>query len=288
MTLISDQIPLPHQQPGPCSIKPFLKWAGGKHRLVTRILAHLPKTGRFIEPFTGSAAVAINAPQATILANDQNDDLITLYNHVRTQTDQLLNELTSLFTPASNTQATFLTLRTEFNESRTPTLRRSALFVYLNRHGFNGLCRYNAKGAFNVPFGSYTGPNIPEREIRTFAIRARNIRFSCGDFEPLLDEATAGDAVYCDPPYVPLSASASFTSYEKGGFGLSEQERLALAARRAVRRGATVAISNHDTPETRKLYAGSQIDAFPVQRMISAKGADRWAAKEIIAVFVSQ
>ncbi len=100
-----------------------------------------------------------------------------------------------------------------------------------------------------------------------------------------MSEATPGDAVYCDPPYVPLSESANFTSYAKDNFGPPEQERLARAAIAASKRGATVVISNHDTAFTRALYRDAIISTFPVQRMISAKGDDRWAAGELLAVF---
>jgi DNA adenine methylase len=200
---------------------------------VARILGHLPTTGRFLEPFTGSAAVAINASHAGIVAADRNRDLISLYNHVTHETEAVLQHCASLFTPGNNSEVAFRKLREEFNHDPSPTLRRSALFIYLNRHAFNGLCRYNSKGQFNVPFGRYKAPRVPEAEIRVFAQRAQRIQFRLGDFETLMDEAGPGDAVYCDPPYVPISASASFTSYEKGGFGVAEQARLAAAARQA-------------------------------------------------------
>jgi len=267
--------------------KPFLKWAGGKSRLLDRILPKLPTGGRFIEPFVGSAAVAINAPHDSILASDQNADLINLYQHIQRDAEAVIAEAQTLFRPETNSEQAFYALREEFNGAPA-SLRRSAIFIYLNRHAFNGLCRYNAKGKFNVPFGRYKGPNLPERQIRSFAQRTIGADFRRSDFGELMREAGEGDAVYCDPPYVPLSASASFTSYATDGFGPAEQQRLADEALSAANRGATVLISNHETLKTVRLYHRASLEFFPVQRMISANGSDRWAANELLALFMPQ
>jgi DNA adenine methylase len=266
--------------------RPFLKWAGGKSKLLNRILPVIAGQRRLIEPFIGSAVVAINAPHEAVLASDQNRDLILTYHEVQRDPQAVIDEARTLFLPETNARESFDALRAEFNNGAVGK-RRAALFIYLNRHGFNGLCRYNGKGKFNVPFGRYDSPQLPAEAIRSFARLAHpdRVSFEVADFEALMEQAGPGDAVYCDPPYVPLSASASFTGYAEGAFGPTEQERLARAARRAASRGAVVAISNHDTPYTRSLYEGACIEAFPVQRMISAKGDDRWAAREVLAVF---
>lgn len=269
------------------SIRPFLKWAGGKMRLLREILPHLPAGGRLIEPFVGSAAVALNAPHEKVVAADTNADLIALYRDVQWDAEAVIREAADLFSPPGNTAERFYALRNEFNSGATGS-RRSALFIYLNRHGFNGLCRYNARGEFNVPFGRYKAPALPVAAIRRFAHRAASFEFIAADFEEVMERARAGDVIYCDPPYVPLSSTASFTSYASGDFGPDDQKRLVKAAQRASRRGATVVLSNHATTETRRLYASATTFEFPVQRMISADGSNRWAATEILAVFTAQ
>ena len=264
--------------------RPFLKWAGGKYLLLPRIFAALAPATRLIEPFTGSAAVAVNAPHAKVLAADANRDLIALYRAVQRSPERMAAAVAALFTPATNTQAAYNRLRDEFNAAAEGE-RRAALFVYLNRHGFNGLCRYNSKGAFNVPFGRYAAPRAPVDAMRGFVARAARVDFACQPFEESFAAARPGDVIYCDPPYVPLSATANFTSYGKDAFGPAEQARLADLARAAAARGVPVVISNHDTPEARALYAGAAIESFGVDRRISSKAETRGEARELLAIF---
>lgn len=283
----------PLQQVPDCSgsprvpARPFLKWAGGKYLLLPRIFAALPvqhATGRLVEPFTGSAAVALNAPHARVLAADANTDLIALYRTVQRAPERMAAAVAALFTPATNTREAYDGLREEFNAAGEGE-RRAALFVYLNRHGYNGLCRYNARGRFNVPFGRYAAPRPPLDAMRAFAQRAARIDFARQPFEETIAQAAPGDVIYCDPPYVPLSATANFTSYGKDSFGPAEQAHLADLARQAAARGIPVVISNHDTPEARALYAGADIQTFGVDRRISSKAATRGEARELLAVF---
>jgi DNA adenine methylase len=264
--------------------KAFLKWAGGKYKVLPRIFAALPPGSRLIEPFAGSAVVSLNADYPRRLAADSNRDLINLYRSITVDVAKFINETENLFVEACNTRESFEGLRSEFNASDDP-FRRSVLFVYLNRHCFNGLCRYNAKGAFNVPFGRYRSPTLPRREIEFFASRAASIQFEHGSFEAVMSEARPGDVVYCDPPYAPLSITANFTGYTDGIFGEREQRRLASLARDLQSRGIPVVISNHDTPFTRSLYEGARIQSFGVQRNISCDGYNRGQAPELLAVF---
>lgn len=283
MTMASHQatvLPLPEL---PARTRPFLKWAGGKFRVLDHILPNLPAGQRLIEPFAGSAAVALNSGFRHALVCDSNADLINLYLAVRDRLDEFLAEGRAVFEDGNNRVA-FDGFRAEFNACSAP-LRRSVLFVYLNRHGFNGLCRYNSKGQFNVPFGQYKGPAFPEREIRIFHDRVQDFAFECGDFVTALQSAVPGDVVYCDPPYVPLSATSNFTSYVKEGFGFAQQKRLAELARECAARGIPVLISNHDTPEAQALYRGARLASFPVRRLISSKASTRGHAQELLAFF---
>lgn len=264
-------------------VRPFLKWAGGKYRVLNEILPRLPAGRRLIEPFAGSAAVSLNAAFPAALVSDSNTDLINLYRSIQRDSSRFIDEASALFGAAHNNREAFEKFRAEFNESADP-FRRAAIFVYLNRHGFNGLCRYNSKGRFNVPFGKYDNPGFPKVEIEAFAQAAGHIEFVHQDFLAIMSEAEAGDVVYCDPPYVPLSVTSNFTSYSAGSFGFAEQKALAEAARECAERGIPVVISNHDTPESRALYHGAEIHSFSVQRFISSKAATRGNAPELLAI----
>ena len=279
--LLNDTSPSPHNG---AYQKSFLKWAGGKYKLLPRILAAIPDGKRLIEPFAGSAVVSLNAPHLIRLASDSNNDLINLYHAVATNYDEFVSECSLLFTAEHNTRVAFEELRHEFNNSIDP-FRRSVIFVYLNRHCFNGLCRYNSKGRFNVPFGKYTNPQFPLREVTQFKQAAASIIFNNVSFEQAMLGAKNGDVVYCDPPYVPLSLTSNFTSYTEGSFGPTEQRRLAELARELQSGGIPVVISNHDTEFTRELYKGSIIESFGVQRNISSDGANRGRAPELLAIF---
>ena len=198
--------------------KPFLKWAGGKAKLVPFICENFPAGRphkRLIEPFAGSAAVSLALEFDAYLLNDANPDLIGLFQTLKREGQAFVGYARSFFNAENNSESRFYELRERFNDSQN-TIERSALFVYLNRHAFNGLCRYNSKGAFNVPFGRYAAPYFPETEMLGFVAKSDRIELLCGDFQVALNQAPADDIVYCDPPYVPLSETASFTAYAKG------------------------------------------------------------------------
>lgn len=265
-------------------MKPFLKWAGNKYQIIERIKDVLPDGGRLIEPFVGSGAVFLNTEYRRYLLADNNADLINLYQIIKAEGDDFIDYARKLFTPKNNSEKVFYLFRDKFNSSQNPRLK-SALFIYLNKHGFNGLCRYNLKGEFNVPFGRYKKPYFPEIEMVEFHKRAQKAIFMCADFVKTMKSAKAGDVVYCDPPYVPLSATSNFTSYSAGGFGQEQQLMLALLAEELANRGVTVVISNHNTEFVLKAYANAQISKFDVQRFISCDGANRGKASEVLAVF---
>lgn len=265
-------------------IRPFLKWAGGKYRVLGEIVPRLPAGRRLIEPFAGSAAVSLNAPFRAALVADSNADLINLYCSIQADARRFISEAGALFGGAHNNREAFDALRAEFNESEDP-FRRSVIFVYLNRHGFNGLCRYNGKARFNVPFGKYDNPGFPQTEINAFSEATAHIKFVHQDFVTTMSQAETGDVIYCDPPYVALSVTSNFTSYSAGAFGFAEQKALAEKARECAARGIPVVISNHDTAESRALYHGAEIHSFTVQRFISSKASTRGNAPELLAIF---
>lgn len=266
--------------------RPFLKWAGGKTRLVPAIGAVVPLTAkRLVEPFVGSGAVALNLGMPANLLADTNADLIAVYQRLRDAPEIFIAECAGLFSPEANSATVYYQRRDEFNATSDPA-RRAPLFVYLNRHGYNGLCRYNASGGFNVPFGRYAAPRLPAEEMRAFHSLLQRCTLLHADFRAVLAQAGPGDFVYCDPPYVPASATANFTAYARTAFGPSEQRELAACCDAARQRGAIVALSNHDTPETRALYAGAdECHELLVARRISCNGANRAKARELLVVY---
>lgn len=265
-------------------MKAFLKWAGGKSRVLDRILSVLPPGKRLIEPFVGSGVVFLNTDYPDYLVADSNQDLIALYNYVKNEGSDFVEYCSQYFTADNNNETSFYSLRDLFNNSSDSRVR-AAIFVYLNRHCFNGLCRYNKKGGFNVPFGRYKSPSFPAPEMYEFSRKAQNVSFVSKDFRETMALAQPGDVVYCDPPYVPLSATANFAAYATEGFGMTEQLALAEMANQLQKRGITVVISNHDTEFTNEAYSTAQIYTFDVQRFISCQGDNRSKAGEMLAVF---
>jgi len=268
--------------------RPFLKWAGGKTKVVPVLLPMLPTNARrFVEPFVGSGAVFLNTNYTTNLLSDSNGDIISLYKVLKGKGGEFIERCRRLFVPPNNDETQFYRLRDEFNTCADPE-RRAALFVYLNRHCFNGLCRYNQKGQFNTPFGRYVAPKLPEIAMRTFEAKLKFAELSQSDFRDVIRATGSGDAVYCDPPYAPLSASANFTTYSADGFRPQDQQDLATLCEEAAQRGALVLVSNHDTPFIRALYKRSdEIVEILVSRTISCDAKTRNKASELIARFGS-
>lgn len=264
--------------------KPFLKWAGSKLKIIDRILTQLPDGQRLIEPFVGSGAVFLNATFDSYLLADTNPDLINLFSIIQQEGKDFADYAAALFTAENNRPEVFYQLRAEFNAT-TDSRRKSALFIYLNRHCFNGLYRCNSSGSFNVPFGRYAKPAFPYAEVLQFHQKSRQAEFKHQDFMHTMDMARPGDVVYCDPPYVPLSPTASFSDYTGAGFGQQQQRQLANKAAELSRRGVSVIISNHSTPFTREIYQAAKITEFDVQRFISSKTGQRNKAPELVARF---
>lgn len=265
-------------------IRPFLKWAGGKFQIINKIRASLPNGARLIEPFVGSGAVFLNMDYDKFLLADINADLINLFEHFKSERHDFIHFCKQFFSDEFNKKSTFLTLRSEFNSTKDSYLK-AALFLYLNRHAFNGLMRYNSSGKFNTAFGDYKKPYFPENEMLTFIQKSEKAEFKCADYSLIMNEATKGDVVYCDPPYVPLSASANFTKYHSTDFGSEDQRRLVELAKELAAKGIPVILSNHDTAFTQNLYQGFSILSFDVQRSISCNGTTRGRAREVLALF---
>jgi DNA adenine methylase len=266
-------------------IRPFLKWAGNKYRCIEHIIHQFPKAKRLIEPFTGSASIFLNSQFDEYILGEHNPHLVNLYQHLQQEQDEFINFCKTWFEPQYNQKEIYYELRKLFNQTDDTRLK-SALFLYLNRHGFNGLCRFNLKGIYNVPFGSYTKPYFPAIELAKFLEKAHQAEFINKDYQETFQYARQGDVIYCDPPYHPLNKTANFTAYSANSFKETDQIRLAELAMHASMKGCHVFVSNHDTAFTRNLYHNaSLIRSFEVSRTISCQGNQRQAVKEILVYY---
>ena len=266
--------------------KPFLKWPGGKYRLTNRINKKLGHGKRLVEPFVGSGAVFLNTNYQKYLLTDRNKDLIDLYQQLQSEGLDFIEYCKTFFVKKNNNEGQYYKYREEFNSTKDSRLK-SALFLYLNRHGYNGLCRYNAKGGFNTPFGRYHRPYFPKDEMINFHQKSQRAEFICAGFSETMHQVTKHDVVYCDPPYVPLSKTANFTAYAAAGFNWADHISLAEWASKLSAKGIQVVISNHNTPTARELYleAGATMEKFKVRRTISCNTDKRDLVGELLVVF---
>ncbi len=262
-------------------MRPFLKWAGSKQHIIERIKAVLPAGRTLVEPFAGSCSVSLSTDYDSYLLSDINKDLINLYKNLQVEGKPFIEYCRTFFTEENKTKERFIELRHTFNNTSDLRLK-AALFLYLNRYCYNGLCRYNSKGIFNSPFGRLK-PYFPEEEMKYFRARLKNAVFESLDFREIMDRATEGCVVYADPPYDPLTATSNFTTYSAGGFNKKDQVDLVRLARQLAERGVPVLLSNHATPFIMNLCREADINTFDVRRFISC--ADRNLAREVLALF---
>ena len=263
--------------------KSFLKWAGGKSKSLSFIKEALPKKiERFVEPFVGSAVVSLNVEADTYLLADYNKDLINIYEVLKQQGKEFI-EYCKYFFVDSNVKEVFYANRERFN-SLPFNEERAALFLYLNRHSFNGLCRYNSSGEFNVPFGKYKTIYFPETEMMFFHKQSEKFQFLQCSFEEVFKKQRKNDVIYCDPPYIPLSMTASFTSYTDKVFPFASQQKLAHYAEQSI---CKVLISNHWVPGiTEELYKNGDTSRRKIiQRNIGAKAESRGKVEEGLVVY---
>jgi DNA adenine methylase len=295
------------------AVRPILKWAGGKRQLLPELRPFYPRLfDRYLEPFLGSGAVFLDLLNGgrlegrTVRISDINADVIGCYRAVRDSPGDVIKALRKLETSyKSGGAAHFYDVRDQqFNPARraihalgdparayTPLL--AAMLIFLNRTGFNGLFRVNARGEFNVPAGRYGNPKIcDEATLRAWSAALASPRVSIGvsTFDAALADAGQDDFVYLDPPYAPLSGTARFTSYTAGGFDADQQERLQQAVIKIASRGASVLLSNSAAPQIRALYAGRgeahraglRATTVAARRAINSRAASRGPVREYL------
>jgi len=256
----------------------ILKWAGNKTAIMPELKRHLPAGPRLVEPFAGSCAVMMATDYPYYLVADINPDLINLYQVIKEDVNSFIHLAERIFAKFT-TEEDYYKCRQFFNTVPLEPIDKAAYFLFLNRHCYRGLCRYNQRGLFNVPYGNYKKPYLPVDEIRAFAEKAVRATFICASYDETLAMMQAGDVVYCDPPY-----DGTFSSYHTAGFTEDDQYRLASILERRASEGHPVIVSNSDTFLTRSLYRNFTHNRISAKRSIGVAAGEGKNADELIAV----
>ncbi|MGB8331281.1 MAG: DNA adenine methylase [Polyangiales bacterium] len=269
----------------PREAAPFVKWAGGKGRLLSQLRPLLPpgvEQMRHVEPFVGGGALFFSRRPARALLTDINPALVATYDAIRDDVDGVIEALREL--ADRHCKESYYRTRERYNEGgRVSVSKRAAMFIYLNKTCFNGLHRVNRKGEFNVPVGSYKNPRILNEDALRVASQAlEGAQLRCAPFDALLEHAKPGDFIYFDPPYEPVSPTASFTSYSRGGFSREDQTRLRDVYQALDRRGCKLMLSNSDVSFIRRLYRDFEIDLVAAPRAINCDARKRGKVSEIV------
>lgn len=265
---------------------PVVKWVGGKRQLLDEITPRLPKRiTSYCEPFLGGGAVLFSLQPKNAIVNDLNADLMLVYEVIRDNVELLIAALEQ----HENTPEYFYNIRDLDRDKdayrEMSSIERASRIIYLNKTCYNGLFRVNASGEFNSPFGHYKNPNIvnaPVLRAVSKYLTASNIQLFHMDFEEVLRQVPRGGFVYLDPPYDPVSDTASFTGYNRGGFGREEQERLKRCCDELTERRVRFLLSNSATSFIRELYAGYTVEIVHAKRAINSDASKRGAVEEVL------
>ena len=269
-------------------LQPFLKWAGGKRQLLPYIREQIPKQyNKYFEPFVGGGAVLFDLQPTLARISDVNAELINCYQVIKDNPDELLKHIRT----HHNTEEYFYKLR---GLDRKPEFKglsdieRASRIIFLNKTCFNGLFRVNSRGQFNVPYGNYRNPTIADefviKAISNY-LKTNNIEIVCEDFNSACQSATKGDFVYFDPPYDPVSDTASFTGYSLDKFDREEQTRLRDLVKELTERKCKVLLSNSNTEFIRDLYKDKRfyvIDIVLANRNINSVATGRGKVAEVL------
>ncbi|HEX6511387.1 MAG TPA: DNA adenine methylase [Chloroflexota bacterium] len=262
---------------------PFLKWAGGKGQLLGQLEPFFPAPGsyrRYFEPFLGGGAVFFHLQPTRAVLSDLNEELINAYEMIRDRLDDLLASMRRHKDgPEYYYWVRELPLRRKLTD-----VQRASRFIFLNKRCYNGLYRVNSRGEFNVPIGRYKNPPriFDEQNLRNVSRLLQDAELRVASYELALARAGAGDFVYLDPPYQPLSPTAYFTGYTKDSFGAADQARLAEILRELNARGARFLLNNHDTRQLRRMYGGFRMATATAKRNINSRADRRQGVAELI------
>ena len=275
-------------------VVPVVKWVGGKRQIIDEIIKYVPDSfSTYYEPFLGGGAVLFELQPKKAVVNDVNEELMNIYEVIKDNVDELIEGLKRH--KIKNDKAYFYEIR-ELDRNReqynllTPVERASRI-IYLNKTCYNGLFRVNKSGEFNAPFGNYKNPNIVNettlRAVSAYFNKAK-IRFTCQDFEDALKWSRKGAFVYLDPPYDPVSETASFTGYDKGGFDRNEQIRLKKTCDKLNKKGIKFLLSNSATDFIMDLYQDYKIEVIQAKRAINSKADRRGNVDEVLVMNFEQ
>ena len=270
------------------SIAPFVKWAGGKRQLIPQIRERMPeKYNDYYEPFVGGGAVIFDLLPANALINDINKALINTYRTICNESDAFLKEVNRLDNDMwEDGKKYYYSIREHYNDKLMRSeydVELAALFVFINKHCFNGLYRVNGKGLFNVPYNNSRRVSVDENVIIATSEYLRGVTIIDGDFEFACKDAKKGDFIFLDSPYAPLNPT-SFESYTKEGFDIESHKRLAKLYDELTARGCYCMLTNHNTELINELYGNKdyKIDVVSVKRMINSDASNRVGEEVII------
>lgn len=270
------------------SVTPFVKWAGGKRQLIPQIRERMPeKYNDYYEPFVGGGAVIFDLLPASALINDINKALINTYRTICNEPDTFLKEVNRLDNDMwEDGKKYYYSIREHYNDKLMRSeydVELATLFVFINKHCFNGLYRVNGKGLFNVPYNNSRRVSIDEEAIMAASEYLKGVTIIDGDFEQACKNAKKGDFVFIDSPYAPLNPT-SFESYTKEGFDIESHKRLAKLYDELTARGCYCMLTNHNTELINELYGNKdyKIDVVSVKRMINSDASNRVGEEVII------
>lgn len=269
------------------SVAPFVKWAGGKRQLIPQIRERMPKKyANYYEPFVGGGAVIFDLLPANALINDINKALINTYRQICDTPENFIEAVDKLDKEMpEDGKEYYYSLRERYNDKLMKSeydLELASLFVFINKHCFNGLYRVNGKGLFNVPYNNSRRTSIDEEIIMETSKYLKGVTIIDGDFEEACKNAKKGDFVFLDSPYAPLNPT-SFESYTKEGFDVESHKRLSRLYDNLTDRGCYCMLTNHNTQLINDLYGnkGYKIEVVSVKRMINSDASNR-VGKEVI------
>ena len=270
-------------------VAPVLKWVGGKRQLLDKLTPLMPKTfSSYCEPFVGGGAMLFSIQPKTAYINDVNEELMLVYSIIKNDVNGLIQELSTY----ENTSDFFYRLRDLDRDKKKyeelSDIKKAARIIYLNKTCYNGLYRVNNAGEFNTPFGNYRNPSIVNKPVLLAVssyLNANSIIMSCGDYAPVLNGLSKGAFVYLDPPYDPVSSTASFTGYTRGGFSKDEQIRLRDHCNDLNDRGIKFMLSNSATDFIKEIYSENKsfnCKIVQAKRNVNSVGAKRGDVDEVV------